>query len=352
MRIDERDIMFSRMVRKEGTASYEAYYKLHPEYKEKDDEIRKMPGLGSEGTATFDPFNSPMVDTAFNFLADIKHLVSGPAINKDRLEIKPQILTSKIKGLAHHYGAALVGITPRDENHYYSHRGRMDENFGDIIEPKSPFTIVFGVEMDKQLIDTAPHIPQSLAVTKGYVDTAIIGMILTYYIKSLGYDARNHMDGNYLMVLPLAAKSAGLGDLGRHGLLITEEYGSRIRLGAVTTDIPLVIDKPSSFNVTKFCETCGKCAKTCPGKAISHENLINGLDRWQIIQEECYKKWRILGTDCGICVSTCPFSSNIPKNLIDAYKNNPDMAVDLLKRHEKNYPIRPFIKEMPSWLKS
>lgn len=352
MRIDERDIMFSRMARKEGTTAYEAYYEKHPEYKEIDDEIRKMPNLGSEGTATYDPINSPMIDAAFSFLGDIKHLVNGPEVNPIKQEATEELFTLKIKGLASHYGAVMVGITPQDDSHYYSHRGRMDENYGDVITPIHPYSIVFAVEMEKNLIDTAPHIPESLAVTKGYVDTAIIGMILTYYIKSLGYDARNHMDGNYLMVLPLAAKAAGLGDIGRHGLLITEKYGSRVRLGAVTTDLPLIVDPPSSFNVTEFCTVCKKCSITCPAKAISKEEQINieGINRWKIIQEACYKKWRILGTDCGICLSTCPFSSNISKNLIDTYKANPNTAYDIIREHEKKYPIRPFNKDKPTWL--
>jgi epoxyqueuosine reductase QueG len=161
------------------------------------------------------------------------------------------------------------------------------------------------------------------------------------------------MDGNYLLVLPLAAKAAGLGDIGRHGLLITEKYGSRIRLGAVTTNMPLSTDKPSAFSVTEFCRICGKCSKTCPAKAISSEERteINGVMRWQIIQEECYRKWRVLGTDCGICISTCPFSSNVPEELIDDYNRDSRNAESILGHHEQKYKIRPFNKEKPEWMK-
>jgi epoxyqueuosine reductase QueG len=137
----------------------------------------------------------------------------------------------------------------------------LDQSFFDDI---LPYNFVFAVEMDMPYISKAPFIPESIAVTKGYVDAAIIGMIVTYYIKSLGYEARNHMDGNYLMVMPLAAKAAGFGDIGRHGLLITPEYGPRIRLGAVTTSMPLVPDAISEFNVKEFCYLCGKCALSDP----------------------------------------------------------------------------------------
>lgn len=353
MRIDERNIMFSRMARIEGTLTYEDYYRMHPELKEIDDGIREMPGLCADGTAMYHPLNCPMVTSAFDFLADIKHLVEGPSVACSPFESDPEAFTKRIKGLAMYYGSVLCGITACDESYYYSTRGRHDAVYGQKVEPVHEHTIVFAMEMNKEAIDTAPQIPESLAAVKGYVDAAVVGMLLTYYIKSLGYDARNHMDGNYLMVMPLAAKKAGLGDIGRHGLLVTEKYGSRVRLGAVTTNMPLNHDKISDFNITDFCKICNRCAFTCPAKAISNQDrkLIGGVERWQIIQEECYKKWRILGTDCGICVSACPFSSEIPEALIEAYKNNPEKGSDILKYHSEKFPIRPFNKEKPDWMK-
>jgi ferredoxin len=353
MRIDERDVMFSRMARKPGTPAYEDYYKSREERQKTDDEIRKMPGLCAEKTATYDPVNSPMITSAFDFLADIKGFATGPSLNETVCEGTSELFTRRIKGLAGYYGSVMCGITGYDESYYYSHRGRDDDTYGETIEPNHINTIVFAVEMDKDAMDSAPQLPEALAVVKGYVETAVIGMMLTYYIKSLGYDARNHMDGNYLLVLPLAARAAGLGDIGRHGLLISEKYGSRVRLGAVTTNMPLLTDKSSDFNVTEFCSICGKCSKTCPAKAISSEKQteINGVMRWQIIQEECYRKWRVLGTDCGICISTCPFSSNVPEELIDDYNRDSRNAESILGHHEQKYEIRPFNKVKPEWMK-
>ena len=352
MRIDERDIMFSRMSRKKNTPEYEDYYNKNPNLKIIDDEIREMPEVDSSETAFYNPINSPIVSATFNFMADIKNLVNGPGLSENKIEDSPENFTSKIKGLAKYYGAHLCNITICDESYYYSHRGREDNIYGDKIDKLYKYTIVFAVEMDKNYIDTAPKLPESIEVTKGYLDAAIIGMILTYYINHLGYNARNHMDGNYEMILPLVAKKAGLGDIGRHGVLINEKYGSRVRLGAVSTDLPLITDDESDFKVSDFCEICKKCILTCPAKAIHEEKIIdmNGIERWQITQEECYKKWRSLGTDCGICLSTCPFSSNIPIESIEKYKQDPSYAVDIIKKHEETYPIRPFVKDNPEWL--
>lgn len=349
MRIDERDIMFSRMARQAGTPAYDDYYERHPEHLETDERLRQMPQLCGVGTTTYDPLNSPMVGAAFHFLDDIKHLADGPPASAEQTEGTPEQFTSRVKGLAAHYGAVLSGVARLDASYYYSHRGRQEASYGEPLNPEHSYTFVYAVEMEEALVHTAPLLPQSLAVTKGYVDAAVIGMVLTYYIKSLGYDARAHVDGNYLMVMPLAAKAAGLGDVGRHGLLVTERYGPRVRLGAVTTNLPLIADGPSDFDLQVFCELCGKCAKSCLAQAIPNGNKTDAY--WQIKQESCYEKWRVLGTDCGVCLSACPFSVGLPQELIDAYKRSDEGAKTLLSFYEEKHASRPINRAGLEWLK-
>lgn len=334
-RIDERNIMFSRISRVDGTRQYKAYYKDHPENKEFDDKLRTLPPMNSDGTKFFDPLDSPIVDSTFEFLADIKGLVDGGQKAKEKAVATPETFTRKLKGLAEFYGAKLTGVAELDDSYYYSYRGRNDLVYGEKVEPQLPYTFVFAVELDPSYINSAPALPESIGVTKGYLDAAIIGMMLAYYIKSLGYEARNHMDGNYLLVMPLAAKAAGLGDLGRHGVLVTPEYGSRLRLGAVTTDIPLLKSGPSLLKMRDFCERCGRCAKLCPSRAISKEppKPIEGVERWQIRQELCFEKWFEFGTDCGLCIAACPFSLPLAKSDIEEYYEDPESATELLRKY-------------------
>lgn len=352
-RIDERNIMFSRITRIPGTKEYEKYYKSHPENKEIDDAIRAMGSMNSQGSKFFHKLNSPIVDASFEFLADIKGLVGGGIKAGEKVEGTSEEFTRKLKGLGKFYGANLVGVAELDENYYYTYRGRTDEVYGEKVEANLPYTFVFAVEMNPAYINTAPLLSQSIQVTKGYLDTAIIGMIIAYYIKSLGYEARNHMDGNYLMVLPLAAKAAGLGDIGRHGLLVTPEYGSRIRLGAVTTDMPLLKSEPSLLNIKDFCEICGRCGKLCPSKAISEEaqKSIDGVKRWQIKQEQCFKKWMEFGTDCGICIASCPFSLPMEKNDIEKYYKNSKYTNEILKKYNITDYRKKIDEEQLEWLK-
>ena len=308
-RIDERDVMFARMARRAGTVAYEEFYGRRPELRAGDDVLRMKGPMGDERAKFYEPLGSALVDGCFGFLGDIKGLVDGPERAAVKVVAEGSLFTDKIKEVAALYGAKVSGVAAYDAGYYYSHRGRMDAHYGEVVSGGLPYTFVFAVAMDPELIQTAPRVTESVAVTKGYIDAAVIGMVLTYWIKGMGYEARNHMDGNYLMVMPLAAKAAGLGDIGRHGLLITEDYGPRVRLGAVSTDLPLLVDGPSAFSVAEFCETCGVCAQFCPAKAIDAgaRSEVDGVARWlPVIQEKCFGKWQEFGSDCGLCLARCP----------------------------------------------
>ncbi len=348
-RIDERDTIFARMSLKKGTWQYHDYYSRNKDKKETDDIIREKPNICGPGTATYNPINSPIADANFLFLDDIRKFSEGE-INPEKTEVSKEEMTKKLKGLTLHYGAALCGISAMKKYHYYSHRGRHEDVYGEKVDAdKHKWGIVFAVEMDRDMLNRSPQLSEVIETSNIYVKAAMIGMQISYYIRLLGYDARNHMDANFLAVLPLVARDAGLGEIGRNGILTTKEYGSRVRLGLVTTEMELIPDKPKEFGLQRFCELCGLCSNTCPGKAIpkGDKEVIGDCLRWQITQENCYSTWRNIGTDCGICISSCPFTQGIPDDLIDSDKK----IKEILKKHEEKYKVRPYIREAPEWLK-
>jgi reductive dehalogenase len=112
------------------------------------------------------------------------------------------------------------------------------------------------------------------------------------------------------------AIDAGLGELGRHGVVITPKYGSRVRLAKVITDMPLVLDRPISFGVTEFCEICAKCAEECPGEALPHGSRSYdapksgnpGVFRWAVDNIKCHRAWCEFGMECNTCIRVCPFT--------------------------------------------
>ena len=64
------------------------------------------------------------------------------------------------------------------------------------------------------------------------------------------------------MIAPLVARDAGLGEIGRMGLLMTPRLGPRVRLGVVTTDLPLAPNEAGDdLSVLDFCTRCKKCAQ-------------------------------------------------------------------------------------------
>lgn len=349
-RYDERDNIFSRMDLVINSEEYKDYYKRNPEKKKIDDILRNMPGLMEKETPIYDLLNSPLVDAVFKFLGDIKSYSEGHK-NTNKIEINKDDFTKKLKGLAKYFGADLVGITKLKEDFFYSHRGRKG-HYGEKIEVKHNYAIAFAVEMEGDMVNRAPRIEEAIETTRGYLKAAIVGMVLSYYLRELGYDSRNHMDGNYMVIAPFLAEEAGLGEVGRMGLLITKKYGPRVRLGVVTTELELIPDNKKDLRIKDFCKICNKCSLTCPGKAISSglPQKVNDNEKWSVDQEKCYEIWRGLGSDCGVCLSTCPFSHNIDPQLIERVSERKEPLNKILNWYEERYKHRPFNQNSPEWI--
>lgn len=345
--------MFARMNYEKGTPEYEDYYSRNREKKETDDGLRARMEANMGKTAYYNQVYSPLVDSNFRFLSDMRHLAEGQ-VSENRVELDKESFSETLKGLALEFGASSCGIVKMKDYHFYSYRGRHSENYGEEIDvEKHKYGIVFTIEMDRDNVNRAPKIPTAVESTVGYAKGAMIGMMLSYYIRELGYYARNHMDGNYLVVAPAVAEDAGLGEVGRIGLLITREHGPRVRLGVVTTDLELVEDERTDFGIRKFCRICGKCAVTCPGKAIPKDDWkpYHGLEMWKSNQESCFGIWASLGTDCGVCMSTCPLSQDM--DVEDRLKigTTNEARIEILQKYTDRYGIRYFIKENPKWMK-
>jgi reductive dehalogenase len=266
------------------------------------------------GSSFYDPLFFNAADASFDAVAAFHTVVDGvPA--KIQTKISPDQATAFIKKWAVKLGAKDVGVTLLKDYHKYSVVGRGDD-YGKTVVLNHKFAIAFTVEMDKEMMDTAPHAPAVLETSQQYLESGEVAVQVALMIRRLGYPARAHIDGNYRVVCPLIAKDAGLGEIGRMGILMTPRLGPRVRISVVTTDIPLIIEhKRTDPAVEEFCRICKKCAENCPSKAISFEDMveINGVKRWQISQEKCFTYWCQAGTDCGKCMAVCPYAH--PDNL-------------------------------------
>ena len=210
--------------------------------------------------------------------------------------------------------------------------------------------------MEKVLLDPAPLGPTAMESAQQYLNSGAIAVQLAEYIHHLGYSARAHIDGSYRVVCPLFARDAGLGEIGRMGLLMTLELGPRVRIAVVTTDMPLVVDKRArDYTMIDFCRRCLKCADACPSKAISFEDRqeIDGAWRWQINSEACFTYWCTVGTDCAICMRVCPYShpDNFLHNSVRAgLKRSALFREFALKMDDFFYGRKPVPAPIPAWL--
>ena len=169
----------------------------------------------------------------------------------------PKAMSAEIKRVAKVFGADLVGITAMTS------AGCIRTNTAGSIRMKNPTSlpdglkhvIVIAQEMDYDLITTVPSALSGTATGLGYSKDTVVLLSLAQYIRNLGYQAVASLNDTALAI-PLAIQ-AGLGEYGRHGLLITKEFGPRVRLGKIFTDIPLANDQPIRFGVREFCDVAG-----------------------------------------------------------------------------------------------
>jgi ferredoxin len=319
-RIDERDTMFSRYYTPAESEHLADYYRQNPDKKVLDDKFRVKPGLLNKGSKYYDPVLFAAADASFKTVTTFHDIIDDGPVGENRVELSPAAITGFIKNWAVKLGAVSAGVTELKDYHLYSIMGR-GKRYGKPVELSHKYAIAVTVEMDKHMLAAAPLGPAIMESSQQYMNCGSIASQIAEMIHNLGYAARAHIDGNYRVVCPLVARDAGLGEIGRMGLLMTPQLGPRVRIAVITTDLPLVCDERNAdVTVIDFCTKCNKCALACPSKAIPFGNMepVDGVRRWQINSEACFTIWCAFGTDCGRCVSVCPYShpDNIMHNFV------------------------------------
>lgn len=175
--------------------------------------------------------------------------------------------------------------------------------------------IVYGKAFSKSVFEATTNAPYTFMRNKlaEVIDT--ISVNLSIVLEGNGFKAipipssepydywdSKKRHGRAILSLKHAAQLAGLGSIGKNTLLINPEFGNRLWLGAIITDIQLEIDKqtPSLCIIN-----CNKCIAACPQ---------NALDTITIDQKKC----RDISTSstegggyvyaCNACRKVCPFS--------------------------------------------
>jgi Pyruvate/2-oxoacid:ferredoxin oxidoreductase delta subunit len=229
-------------------------------------------------------------------------------VNPARTEIDdPAAVTEHIKALARDMGAHAVGVAAYDPRFTFS---QVED------PPAHDFVIMFALAMEYDcMADIGPRSQEE--VHRVYYSLDDIGVRLAHHIGAFGYSARMQPNGGDIP-LPVYGWLAGLGELGKHGSLISPELGSSFRLAAVTTDMPLVADGAADHGIDEVCASCDMCTRFCPGDAIRPDKFdVNGVTRWHVDTPACEPYFHKL-YGCKICLMVCPL--NARGKFRDAFK--------------------------------
>jgi len=168
-------------------------------------------------------------------------------------------------------------------------------------------------------IDGYPPFLGKATTYTGYSDIECIKFKLGKFLKNLGRQALT------LGGLPVAFGPLQVAEYCRAGMACSPEHGMAIRkTDILVTDLQIAETKPIDGGVHKFCETCMRCAETCPTGSIDSKkgpcstpgelfevdgepiNRNSGVLSWRINWETCSDYGSPV--DCHICQWSCPFN--------------------------------------------
>ncbi len=247
-----------------------------------------------------------------SLLGNLKKAVTSiPDNPPDPLKVTGSEFLDELKDFAHSVGVDIVGFAKLERKEIFKKKGILHDN-----------AIVLAMEMDWDKIETAPSRPAMVMIMRTYNTLGIAANKITEFLRENGYSAQSgHPLGGMSLYTPLAVR-AGLGWVGRNGLLITPEFGPRVRIAAVYTSIenlPFAENNEHSW-ISGYCSSCGLCIRKCPPAAIQDEAITHDSGRVTFVTlDKCFTYF----TDnfgCSICIKVCPF--------------NRQPYVELKKKHE------------------
>ncbi len=187
------------------------------------------------------------------------------------------IKNAEIARFALQEGADLTGMVSV-ENLMKPHPWRPPEG----VMPEVQSVIIFALKHSDGALDS-PIMRNALMDTITiYHELCRIGYRLTRFLEKKGvrgvwihpaYPVEWSLETRGLVgdfSLRHAAVSAGMGFIGRNNLLVTPQFGPRVRLGAVLTNARL---ESKAQKMERKCKDCQVCIDQCPGKAISQDGV-------------------------------------------------------------------------------
>ncbi len=198
--------------------------------------------------------------------------------------------------------------------------------------------IVLVMEMDKDRMNLAPNADTAVMVHETYNALGQVANKIADWLRDHGFAAHAGHPLGGMALYPPMAQAAGLGWRGINGLVITPQFGPRVRLAAVFTEIenfPTYEGDEHAW-VLDFCESCRRCVRDCPpdafyGSPIHHDNgLVTVLDN-----ALCFPYF-VKFHGCSICIKVCPFNKVEYDTIKSSFERRRDASEFLGELHGAN----------------
>lgn len=244
--------------------------------------------------------------------------------------INRENLTERVANLILELGGSFVGFS------------NVFETLPEQLE-EYPNAVSFGVRLSDAIIDEIGDKPTFTYFNHYRSVNALIdqiGLRIMLFIQENGYKAYTiaasqsipNAPEPYSGVFPhkTGAVASGQGWIGKNGLFIHKNYGPRVRLGTVLTNmklegtvlhyikgtVPHYDSSEKIIDMKSICFSCNKCVEACPAMALTGKEWHKGIKREEIFDaracsEYMNKNFKHIGRGsvCGICIKVCPYSA-------------------------------------------
>lgn len=239
---------------------------------------------------------------ASNMEKTVKSLENNPKNPKTTADIE---FLLKLEKYAHELGVDSIGYVEVPSHMIFSERSIISKN-----------TVVLTLEMDGNIISNSPSKENQEMALQTYDDLGKITNKLAEFLRINGFAAQASHPAGGFVIYPWVAQICGLGYPGRHGLLITPEFGPRQRISAIFTTITnLPFSEDDHSWVSDFCSTCGRCIRSCPENAILKTPIEHEDGRLSYIDSE-----KCMG--CTMCIKECSFNKKDYYKIKTIYEKN------------------------------
>ncbi len=213
--------------------------------------------------------------------------------------LRDQNLTEEIRKYCKNIGVDVVGFADPSLFERYSEVNRPQAYIED-----SKTVIVIGFYLYDIVLDAWSHNKGEKIWKRQFADAVVeqfCNRIRRFLLKK-GFNSRviPYSPGLFLKE---AAALAGIGPIGKNNLLITDEFGSQVRLRALATNVPLTCGEPIAKS--EYCNGCNICIDSCPSKALSNGKYSKEKCHEYLIHHR-RKLSEYVFIDCNICIECCP----------------------------------------------